>query len=292
MTTSSADELLGVFGPVEGETEAQASMRIMGMLAVTLEGHREAMQRAADNDPHAGKIYAPIQPIVLPTIGALATGTVAGVTTFASAELWGPKTGYAWAIQRFAAFGLAAQGLSQEFTIPATTSPTTFQTLLTIPGLVPGEEYDVTATATTAGTTGTPEVNNFRLNTTGGTGAIVPSLPGASVTTTLTYVAGSSGNLLITTGGNTPTTGAIYSGTVSISATPDLINIFRGQPAPQNFLNNLTSASPEWRPGHTSVILQPGDFLTAQGTGLVGSPIAINFDAVIMPLWQLSDFIS
>jgi hypothetical protein len=61
----------------------------------------------------------------------------------------------------------------------------------------------------------------------------------------------------------------------------DVLSVYRGQPSPQNFLNSLIVSSPEWRPGRTSLVLQPGDQLTAQGTGLTAASVAVNFDVII-----------
>lgn len=253
----------------------------LGSVATELRSARQAAERKAGE-----LFYAPVQPILL-----TAAAAVAGVTTFANAETWGPKTGYFWAIQRMAAFGLAPAGntLTQS---GSATSPATFQTLGTLTGLTPFANYDVTVTALTSGTTGTPELNNFRLASAPFASLVVNSQPGASVTTTAQYQVGAGGNLVVTTGGNTPTTGAVYEFSLDASAVADNLNLYRGQPQVQNFMNNLQEADPEWRPGHTGMILQPGDYVTAQGTGLVGSPIAVNFDAIIGRLDLLPDFLS
>jgi hypothetical protein len=285
----------GVFGPVPGERPDAAAMRIMGMLAVSLEANTAELRHARETaeDRYGSLFYSPIAAIVSGTTAAQNQGvtTSGALTTFANAEIWGPKTGFFWAIQRFGAYGLSGPGTTQVVQ-GSVTSPGTFQTLVTQTGLVPFATYNVTVQAATSGTTGTPEVNNFRLASTGVTALIVPSGPGISETTSFTYTTGASGNLVITTGGATPTTGAVYSAVLSFTSPADQLNLFRGQPAPQNFLNNLELAGPEWRPGHTSVILQPGDFITAQASGLVSTSVALNFDAIVGRLDRLQDFIS
>jgi hypothetical protein len=94
MTTSSADELQGVFGPVQGETETQAQMRIMGMLAVTVEDNTQAVRQACtvDADPDASVRFIKSAPQML-------TVPASGTVTF---DMDGPKTGYMWTVRRIA----------------------------------------------------------------------------------------------------------------------------------------------------------------------------------------------
>jgi hypothetical protein len=276
---------LGAAAPGDDGAWLAVAGKISAQLGVVASELRAARQRAERN---AGNLfYSPIQPLVLTS--AAASG---GVTTFSSSELWGPKTGFFWAIQRMAAFGLAAAGSGLVTSQGTATSPTTFQTLGTVSGLTPGGSYQVTAVTVTSGTTGTPEVNNFRLAQAPLPSILLNSEPGQTLSNTVTATATPTGTLLVTTGSNTPTTGAVYGYTLDIVAAGDELNLYRGQPAPQNFMNNLEFTAPEWRPGHTGMILQPGDFITAQAAGLVGSPVAVNFDAIIGRLDLLPDYLS
>lgn len=272
----------------DGEAGDGAMLRAMAAMSLELGGVAAELRSArARAERRAGAMfYAPIQPIVLSSAAA-----VAGVTTFGNNEIWGPKTGYFWAIQRMAAAGLAPAGDSQ--TVQGTaTSPGAFQTIATLAGLVPFANYTVNYTVGTSGTTGAPEVNNFRLSSTGLASIILNSQPGTTTTGTVTFQAGPSGNLLVTTGSNVATVAAVYLAELSVSSQPDNLNLYRGQPQINNFMNNLQLADPEWRPGHQGMILQPGDFITAQGTGLVGSPVAVNFDVIIGRLDLLSEYVS
>jgi hypothetical protein len=281
----------GRYLPPSPDTDApgDALLKAMAGLSVSIGGLATEMQTERQRAQllNSKLRYAPIQPIVLSSAQA-----VAGVTTFANNELWGPKTGYFWAIQRMAAFGLSPGGDTQSAQ-GAVISPTTFQTIVSVSGLVPFATYTVSVTATTSGTTGAPEVNNFRLASGIGPSIILNSEPGASVSNgPLTVQVSSVGALTVTTGSATPTVASTYTADLQFSSTADELNIYRGQPAPQNFMNNLEVTSPEWRPGSHGMVLQPGDFITAQAAGLVGSPVALNFDAIIGTLDVLPYYLS
>jgi hypothetical protein len=260
--------------------EATAELTVqVGRLAAALDTTQAAQLLAS-------KIrYVPIQPIVGP-------GAVAEVTTFGNAEIWGPKTGYFWAVQRVSASGLSPGGSTQS--VQATTSPTTtFQTVASAGGLTPGALYTVTVVTTTGGTTGAPEINNFRVSgVSGAPSVILNSGPGVSDTNgPLTVQVGPAGTLVVTTGSNIPTTGSTYTAEIDFTSQPDTLNLYRGQPQPQNFVNSLKAAGPVWQAGPAALILQPGDYLTAQATGLIGAPVAVSFDAIVGTLDLLAAFL-
>jgi hypothetical protein len=287
MTEAFADPVVRrVEAAADPDSDSGPALRAMAALSVTLGRVASALQAEQNRKQLlAAKLrFAPIQPIVQNVAG--------GAVLMSNAEIWGPKTGYFWAVQRVSAAGLSPGGDTQS--VQATTSPTTtFQTIASAGGLTPGALYTVTVVTTTGGTTGAPEINNFRVSgVSGAPSVILNSGPGVSDTNgPLTIQIGPAGTLVVTTGSNTPTTGATYTAEIDFTSQPDTLNLYRGQPQPQNFIRNLQFASPDWQPEKTGLILQPGDFLTAQGTGLVGTPVAVSFDVIIGRLAALSDFL-
>jgi hypothetical protein len=280
---------LGGTPPAPESDFGGAWLKAAANLSVALGAHTAELRAARTRaQAQAEKLrYAPIQPIV--------QTPVAGAILMQSSELWGPKTGYFWAIQRTAAFGLSPGGDTSS-SQGSVTSPAANAAITSMTGLTPGT-YTVSVLTTTGGTTGAPELNNFRL--TGLADGAVTSIPlnsaaGSSVANTATVVVGPAGTLTVTAGATAPTVGAVYTADLSIVSTADSISLFRGQPQPQNFLNSLTASSPEWRPGAHGALLQPGDFLTVSGAGVDGvngAPIAVNFDCIIGTLDILADYL-
>jgi hypothetical protein len=231
-----------------------------------------AQRQAAEQRLAAGLRYAPILPITL---------TPPADAIFQNAEIWGPKTGYFWAVQRVSAAGLSAGGNSVDVS-GSVTSPGAFANIVSAPGLTPGQ-YTVTAQTETSGTTGPAELNNMRLVMGPGNSLPLAVVPGGTASNGpfLVTVPASTGSIIIQSAAATPTTGAVYSGVISYQSAPDTLNLYRGQPVAQDFLQSLTAANPAFAPDNL-LLLQPGDFLTAQGaSSLFGSSVTVSFDAVI-----------
>jgi hypothetical protein len=80
------------------------------------------------------------------------------------------------------------------------------------------------------------------------------------------------------------------------SSDGDEVIIYKGQSGqsgvvPQNQVSPPVTATSQYNPGRTDLILQPGDFLTVAGTGLASSSVTVSADMIIGTLGVLADFL-
>jgi hypothetical protein len=78
----------------------------------------------------------------------------------------------------------------------------------------------------------------------------------------------------------------------------DAVTIYKGSTAgalaavPQNQVSAaLTAATCYFNPGRTTLVMQPGDFLTVYGTGLASTSVTVSADLVIGVLSVLADYL-
>lgn len=81
-------------------------------------------------------------------------------------------------------------------------------------------------------------------------------------------------------------------------AAADVISVYRGVPSsgtidPSNFMNVLTGTAPSWHPGRTGLMLQPGESIVANGTGLnaATTQVTITGEVIQMEQWLLPHFL-
>jgi hypothetical protein len=89
---------------------------------------------------------------------------------------------------------------------------------------------------------------------------------------------------------------AISRVTASGLATGDTVSVYRGPAVaatvnPNNLLNVLTAAAPSWQPGRTGCIINAGDTLVLNGTGLSATTVMLTGEAIIMESWLLPHFL-
>jgi hypothetical protein len=277
------------------DTDAMApggtGFQFLAGISATL-GRLEALARTEhDRKAHlATKLrFAPIQPIIATgPAGASLGGTAAAPFIMANAEIWGPKTGYFWAVQSIRTSGLAdSQGDSQvgasaaiaagagTVALPAGDLLSQIGFTLTTAGTV--------ETVTVSGVAGGPYVFNEGTATSFSqlfSPPLEPSSDTAAPTVTFTSTGG-------TAAGNLTAVGT------SQAQPDDNISIYRGpsgQVVLQNQMNNLNAVETIWHPGRTEFILQPGDFITIGGVGLITNQLAVAFDVIIGTLDILADF--
>ncbi|HMD25855.1 MAG TPA: hypothetical protein VKH61_17285 [Streptosporangiaceae bacterium] len=228
--------------------------------------------------------FAPIVPIVLTG----AAGASLGTATFANAEIWGPKTGYFWAVCSIRTSGLADSQANSSLaasgaitagagaaTLPALDDLTGFSFTLTTAGTV--------ETVTVTNVVGGPLVYNFGALTAGAQ-TFPQGLQASGGVPTVTFSS---------TGGTAA--GSIIAYGTSQGQPDDNVSIYRGPSGAsgaviQNQMNNLNAVETIWHPGRTEFILQPGDYITVQGVGLVSNQVSIGFDVIVGTLDILADF--
>jgi hypothetical protein len=229
--------------------------------------------------------FIPIQPIVS---GPNATGTALGNVVLANAEIWGPKTGYFWAVQSMRCAGLADSTSDNQIGAPAVIAAGAGAAALpagsTLAGFTATFAAAITAgTVTVSGVAGGPYIYNVPVGATSFSqsyGAGLEAAAGAAPTVTVAGLGAVAGNLSVL-----GTTSGFNVDEISIYRTP------AGITAIQNFMNELDAQNPIWHPGRTEFILQPGDFVAFAGTGLQSAQIACGFDVVIGTLDQLHDYL-
>jgi hypothetical protein len=230
--------------------------------------------------------WAPLAPI---QANPQTQTAVAGTLVLANAEVWGPKTGFFWAVQRFNVVGLTA-GSTTTSTATGTITAGAGSAALTSGVSATGFTLSFSAAPSTAGTavlsnvTGGPYTYNIP---SGQTSPYTVSFPGPITATgaaTLT-IAG------LGTGAGT----IILYGTLTTAG--DSVSIYKGQSGasgtvPQNVVNeNQVTATSQFDPSRTDLILQPGDFLTVAGTGLTSTSVTASGDVIIGTLDVLPDFL-
>ena len=257
------------------ELTASLSLQI-GRLADAVAAQERDRQRLA----HAIR-YASIQP----QQGVPAAGAV----TITSQEMWGPKTGYFWAVQSIRVNGLADSASDNQAgaagTITAGAGTASLPAGSTLTGF--------TATFSAATSSGTITVSNVN------GGPFTYSIPSGATSFTQSYGAGledssaTSGPAVTAAGlGTAAGNIAVYGTTGAYNV--DNVSIYRGPAGftqPQNFMYELNPQNPTWKPGRTEFILQPGDWVTVSGTGLASPLITVAFDVVIGELGMLGYFL-
>lgn len=258
------------------EFSAQLSASLTS-LAAEIRGQREDRHRLLDA----------ITPIGIPA----QQGTVtSGAVSIASPELWGPRRGKAWFVQRLTADGLASAPGASTAVLGTAAAPAAGATVAATASL-PAGLYEVTVTTELSGTlAAAADENNMALYV-GATQVTVLVVDGNStfplVNAPIYVTVPAAGAVLAVKAVGAATASSSYS--AQIVATPagstpgglgDLVTVYRGVVAPQNHLRNLTAAQPEWFPGSNALILMPGDYLTVAGSGLAGSAVTVSGDAI------------
>jgi hypothetical protein len=263
------------------DTDGSPALRAMAALSVTLGRVASSLQAESERKRLlSSKLrFAPIQPIV--------ASPVAGAVVLSNAEIWGPKTGYFWAVQSIRVAGLTDS--TADDTVAATGVIAAGAGAATLPA---GDVINgFTVTLSTAGTGGTVTVQNvaggpltYNLGTAASFSQSFPGGLAQSGTSAITVVVADSAAV-----GNV----VAYGTTLGFNV--DNVGIYRGGPGQtplQNFMNEVDAQNPTWRPGRTELILQPGDFLTMAGTGLAATQVAGGFDAIIGTVDLLADFLA
>jgi hypothetical protein len=74
-------------------------------------------------------------------------------------------------------------------------------------------------------------------------------------------------------------------------ATGDSMNLFKSDPSSGRFVTTITAAAPAYHPGGRALLLKPGDYLAATGTGLTATgDIRVVGELVSVPgplMWKL-----
>jgi hypothetical protein len=230
--------------------------------------------------------WAPLTPLQANPQTQTAT---AGTLVLANAEVWGPKTGYFWALQRFNVVGLTA-GSTTTSTATGTITAGAGSAALASGVSATGFTLSFSAAPSTAGTavlsnvTGGPYTYNIPSGQTSPYTVTFPAPISAAGAPTLT-IAG------LGTGAGT----IILYGTLTTAG--DTVTIYKGQSGasgvvPQNVVNeNQVTATSQFDPSRTDLILQPGDFLTVAGTGLTSTSVTASGDVIIGTLDVLADFL-
>jgi hypothetical protein len=264
-----------------GDAGPAAALKIMAALNVTLGSVAASLQaEQRRRQLRAGKLrFAPIQPIVASPAG--------GAVLLSNAEIWGPKTGYFWAVQSIRVAGLADS--TADDTVAATGVIAAGAGAATLPA---GDVINgFTVTLSTPGTGGTATVQNVA------GGPLTYNL-GTSSTFSQAFPGGlaQSGSSAITVVVADPTAaGSVVAYGTTLGFNVDNVGIYRGPPGQtvlQNFMNEVDAQNPTWRPGRTELILQPGDFLTIAGANLASAQVAAGFDVIIGTLDLLAEYLS
>jgi hypothetical protein len=246
----------------------------LGRVASSLQAEQHRKQLLA-----AKLRFAPIQPIVQPVAG--------GSVLMSNAEIWGPKTGYFWAVQSIRVAGLADATADDSLAAAGVVAAGAGAATLPAGSVING----FTVTLSTPGTGGTATVQNVV------GGPLVYNL-GTSSTFSQNFPGGlaQSGSNAITVVVADPTAvGNVAAYGTTLGFNVDNVQIYRGPPGQtvlQNFMNEVDAQNPTWRPGRTELILQPGDFLTMAGSALATSQVAAGFDVIIGTLDILPEYLS
>jgi hypothetical protein len=272
----------GLNADVGGVAEADDGpvLKMLATMSVTLGRVASSLQAESDRKRLlSSKLrFAPIQPIIAPV--------VAGAVVLSNAEIWGPKTGYFWAVQSIRVGGLADATADDSLTATGAVAAGAGAATLPAGSVING----FTVTLSTPGTGGTATVQNVV------GGPLVYNL-GTSSTFSQNFPGGlaQSGTNAITVVVADPTAvGNVVAYGTTLGFNVDNVGIYRGPPAQtplQNFMNEVDAQNPTWRPGRTELILQPGDFLTMAGTGLAATQVAGGFDTIIGTVDLLADFL-
>jgi hypothetical protein len=272
------------------------SLQVMGQLAASLGDVATALNTETRRRQRLSEElrWAPLPPIQ--------GNPAAGVLTLANAEIWGPKTGYFWAIQRITVAGLTgpldatSTSVSGEAPLPTTPNETVAAT-----PVLPAGIYTVTTQLMLSGTASVTDINNMQLYVGAVAGPVLAMGDGTETLTTTTQ------QVVVPPGGATIGVHTIAAGTSTAnywatiiatlqSSDGDEVIIYKGQSGqsgvvPQNQVSPPVTATSQYNPGRTDLILQPGDFLTVAGTGLASSSVTVSADMIIGTLGVLADFL-
>jgi hypothetical protein len=280
-----SDPSVAMFDPsgVFSDDPPGAGLQIMASVAASLGSIATVAKREHDKKQRLAEVlrWAPLPPIQGIPVG--------GAITLSNAEIWGPKTGYFWAVQRFTVAGLA-NGATTTSTATGTITAGAGSAALASGVSATGFTLSFSAAPSTAGTavlsnvTGGPYTYNIPSGQTSPYTVNFPAPITATGAATLT-IAG------LGTGAGT----IILYG--SLTTASDAVNAYKGSAGsagvvPQNLVNQqpITNAI-QFNPGRTDAILQPGDFLVVSGTGLVSASITVSADMIIGTLDVLPDFL-
>jgi hypothetical protein len=281
-----ADPAVEAFDPdwAGSADEASAGFKVLASLSVSLGQLAGQMQADRDRRQRIAEVLrrVPLSPLQAnPQAQA-----VAGTLVLSNAEVWGPKTGFFWAVQRITIAGLAsaagtfatgaiATGAGSA-TLPAGSAITSWTVTFSV---VPTAVGTITVT-----------------NAVGGTQTY--SIPVGATSVTIPYspaLASAGSPIAVTAAG----LGLTVAGTINVNgqSSADAMNIYKGSAGafavvPQNQVNQApVTTAVQYSPGRTDLILQPGDFLVVAGTGLLSTSVTVSADMDCGTLAILADYL-